>query len=109
MLLHTGFLYFKFKFKIVFAVVFVTKIFFGNGSAHFFIKSKGVFVFRVTAEIKFFDFIFSAMLTDIIKSFFADSFSAEFRKKIERLNVKRVFMTENEISGFFVVCGDEIN
>ena len=52
----TPFLYGEFDCNVVFVVVFVAFIPGGYYSAHFFIKGKGVFVFGMTAKIKFFDF-----------------------------------------------------
>ena len=47
------------------------------------------------------------MFSDEPKSFSSDSFSAKFRKKIERLNVERVFVLKNKVTGFFAIGGYE--
>ena len=79
----------------------------GYDSAHFLIEAEGFFVFRVAAEIEIFDSVFAAERANESEGSFADSFSAKFGKKIEGLDIERIFILENQIAGFFVIFGDE--
>ena len=101
------FLCFEFNFYVVFAVVFVTFVTGGYCTAHFLIKAEGSFVLWVAAEIEIFDSVLTAEGTDKAKSGFSDSLPAEIFEEIEGLDIKRIFLLENEIAGFFVVFGDE--
>jgi len=84
------FLYEKFDFYAVFVFVFVTFVPGGYCSAHFFIESEGVFVFRVAAEIEFLNSRFTAEIADIGKNFSSDSLTPERFQEIERLDIEGI-------------------